>query len=46
MKKEEIFKVLDFWNYWDKEPEELFIRENYLKKIDLFQQSKENLVIT
>ena len=46
MKKEEIFKVLDFWNYWDKKPEKLFLREYYLNKINLLEKSWENLVIT
>jgi hypothetical protein len=39
MKKEEIFKVLDFWNYWDKKPEKLFLREYYLNKINLLEKS-------
>jgi hypothetical protein len=39
MKKEEIFKVLDFWNYWAKKPEKLFLREYYLNKINLLEKS-------
>ncbi len=46
MKQQDIFKILDFWNYWEKEPNDIFKREKYLEKIDLFKKSGENIVLS
>ena len=46
MKKQELFKVLDFRNYWNKDVEHINPRDNYLKKLDLFLKAWENIVIS
>ena len=44
-KKNEIFEVLDFWNFWNKNLEKNFKRESYEKRIKLFKKSKEAIAI-
>ena len=45
LKKNEIFEVLDFWNFWNKNLEKNFKRESYEKRIKLFKKSKETIAI-
>jgi len=45
MKQNELFRVLDFWNYWNNDLSDSFRRDEYLNKIDLFKKSSENIVL-
>ena len=45
MKQEKLFKVLDFWNYWNRELNTSYDRKKYLDKINLFKKSSENIIL-
>ncbi len=45
MEQVELFKVLDFWNYWNNDLEESYYRSEYLWKIWEFKKIDENIVL-
>lgn len=45
MKKEELFKVLDFWNYWNSDVKNFNQRNFYLKKIEILKKADENIIL-
>ena len=43
--KNEILDVLNFWNYWEKGPENIVSRDKYQKKVDLYKKANEIIVL-
>lgn len=44
LSKNEIFAVLDFWNFWQKKPKNIIKREYYQKQIDISKKAREIIV--
>ena len=45
LKKKEIFEVLDFWNYWNKDLKIINSRKDYEYKVKKFRKANEIIAI-
>ena len=46
LSKLQILEILEDWNYWNRDFDKFYNREDYLKKIKLFRKSGEIIVLT
>ena len=45
MEQKELFKVLDFWNYWNRDLEKSYDRVDYTSRIEKLKKANENIVL-
>lgn len=45
LEKENLFNILDFWNYWNKQVPSLNNRDIYLDQIKMLENTEENIVL-
>ena len=46
MEKERIIEILDDWNFWSKTPYTGIVREDYLRKFEIFKKTKQVVFVT